>query len=158
MVKFAVGGWVVCLAVIVGACARTSVTQAPVNVGRETATQSALIESDVDYSAGFEVITQGIRRNFSRGMYQNRSSEVFVESTDSASAMVRVRKEGVTWGYFFDTLPMSVTKTCLVTGTKEEYCSNSEGKLRFFINDIEDPDALDKVIIENDKLRIEFSK
>ena len=156
MIKFVVGVIVISLAVIVGACGKKSTTRAPINADVRTATQSALVESDVDYTAEFEVVTQGIKRNFSRGMYQNRSSEVFVESTNSA--LVRVRKEGVTWGYFFDTLPMSVTKTCLITGTKQEYCSNSEEKLRFFINEVEDPDALDKVIRENDRLKISFGK
>ncbi len=51
---------------------------------------------------------------------------------------------------------MSLTKDCLVTGTKEEFCSNETKKLKFFINDLESPDALDQIIKQDDKLKVEY--
>ena len=51
---------------------------------------------------------------------------------------------------------MSLDKNCLVTGTKQTFCTNKTQKLRFYINNIEDPDALDKVIKNKDSLLVTF--
>jgi hypothetical protein len=37
-------------------------------------------------------------------------------------ATVHVRKAGVIWSDFFKTLPMELTKDCLITGTKQTFC------------------------------------
>jgi hypothetical protein len=51
---------------------------------------------------------------------------------------------------------MSLTKECLVTGTKQTFCTGEEGNLKFYINDIEDKNALDKVINGGDILLVKY--
>lgn len=51
---------------------------------------------------------------------------------------------------------MKLEKDCIITGTKQTFCTNSAQKLRFYINEVEDPNALDKVIKPNDHLRVEY--
>lgn len=143
---------------VIGAC---DPAQEPPPVSRviDGSTSSAQIvnESGVNLTANFEIEAGGIKRNFSRGMYMNLSKDVYIESPESSN-VVHVRKEGVTWNDFFKTLPMSLTKDCLITGTKEEFCSNETKKLKFFVNDVENPDALDEVIKQDDRLRVVYGE
>ena len=111
---------------------------------------------DVDYKAKFAIYTQGIKRIFTASMYHNLSTDVFIESSNPN--IVNIRKSNKTWDDFFKTLPMVLTATCLTTGTGETFCSGQNGELRFFINGIEDPQALNREIFENDQLLVTFGK
>jgi hypothetical protein len=107
-----------------------------------------------DFTATFEIITNGTRRIFTSAMYQNQSTDVFIQNPDPS--IVYVKKAGITWADFFETLPFSVNKTCLVTGTKQTFCSNEDKQLRFYINGLEEPNALDLKIQPGDALRITY--
>ena len=109
---------------------------------------------EVNIEANFDIYTNGTKRVFTSSMYHNLSSDVFIES--GRPNTVQVRKEGVTWNNFFETLPMELTKDCLVTGTKQTFCTGNDGVLKFYINDIEDKDALDKQIRKGDNLLVKY--
>ncbi|MEX0896343.1 MAG: hypothetical protein WDZ94_05445 [Patescibacteria group bacterium] len=111
---------------------------------------------EVDFTAGFEVYTLGTKRIFTNTMYHNLSSNVYIEASDPN--VVHVKKTGITWADFFESLPFSLEKDCLVTGTNQTFCTNEVGTLRFFINGNEDSDALDRVIQPNDFLRVSYQK
>jgi hypothetical protein len=106
------------------------------------------------FTATFEIYTNGTKRVFSDSRYHNLSEEVFLTAEDPS--VVNVNNPGITWNDFFATLPMELTKDCLVTGTKQTFCSNDQSQLRFYINDEQDPDALDKEIMAGDYLRVEY--
>lgn len=108
----------------------------------------------VSFGANFEIYTNGTKRIFTDGKYHNLSPDVFIEA--SAPNIVQVRKPGVTWTNFFETLPMSLTKDCLVTGTKQTFCTDATGELKFYLNDNEDKDALDRQINESDRLLVKY--
>lgn len=129
------------------------------NIGRSTTSPAPTItpsptQTPVNKRAEFTIITGDITRSFKSDKYHNRSEEVFI-LPDNPS-VVHVKKDGVTWGDFFNTLPMKLTKECLTTGDGENLC-NTNGSLRFYLNDNETPDLLDRVIQDNDKLLIKFS-
>lgn len=107
-----------------------------------------------EFNASFEIVTNGTRRIFTAAMYHNQSSEVFIQNPDPS--IIYVKKEGITWTDFFKTLPFSLTKTCLVTGTKETFCNDGNKKLMFFLNSLEMPDALDLKIQPGDVLRVVY--
>ncbi len=109
----------------------------------------------VDLTASFTIVTGSITRNFSAKMYHNLSPDVYIESPNPP--VVHVKKKGITWNDFFKTLPMQLTKDCLTTGTKETFCTGENGTLRFYLNNIEDKDLLDREIKEGDKVLIQFS-
>ncbi len=121
------------------------VEQTPVKVAAEEVT---------DFTASFEIITNGTKRVFTQAMYHNQSPDAYIDGSDPNS--VRVKKSGTTWDDFFKTLPFSLTKECLITGTKQTFCSSETKQLRFFINDVEVPDALDVEIGAGDHLRVVF--
>jgi len=122
-------------------------------VKQETSQQS-LTPEKVDLSAGFAIFTNGTFRIFTAPMYHNLSEDVFIESSNPN--IIIVKKKGITWSDFFATLPMSLKKDCLVTGTGQTFCTNGNEKLRFFINGREDPNALDKEIGNGDKLLVTY--
>ncbi len=41
---------------------------------------------------------------------------------------------GVTWSYFFSTLGMNFTSSCLTLDTGEKYCNSQEKRWKFFVN------------------------
>ena len=108
----------------------------------------------VDYHAGFAVFTNGLKRNFSQSMYHNQSEDVFLEASNPS--LVHSEKIGVTWGDFFDTLPVTVTNTCLTTGTGEKFCNGQGNTLQFYLNGEKTPGLLDKEITDGDRALITF--
>ena len=111
-------------------------------------------DEKVNIKASFTIITGNITRSFKAEKYHNQSADVYIESSDPT--VVYVTKKGITWDDFFKTLPMKLTKECLTTGDKETFCDGRGGTLKFFLNDVETPDLLNKEIIEGDKTLIKF--
>jgi hypothetical protein len=116
--------------------------------------QSVAIPLTTPIQAGFLIYTNGVKRSFAASMYHNRAESVFL-AADSPQ-IVHITIEGVTWTDFFQTLPMSLTRECLITGTKESFCTGPQGTLRFYINGEENADALEEVIAQNDRLLISY--
>lgn len=108
----------------------------------------------IDIQASFQIITQGTLRSFKNPKYHQRSSDVYISADDPT--IVNVKKASITWDDFFKTLPMELTKDCLITGDGETFCSGSSSTLQFFLNDKEDPNLLDREIRDGDKVLIKF--
>lgn len=106
--------------------------------------------------ANFEIVTNGTKRIFTDSKYHNQNEYVFIEKTDPSIAIVK--KENIKWSDFFNSLPspMKLTKECLTTGTGQKFCNTNDKKLFFYLNDTEEPEALDKTINDRDNLLIEY--
>ena len=109
-------------------------------------------EMPSDFTATFEITTNGTVRTFVNPMYHNLSEDVYINAENPNT--VNVKRSGVSWNDFFSTLPFSLSKDCLTTGTGQTFCTNENGTLRFFINGVEDSNALDKEIQPNDNLEV----
>lgn len=105
------------------------------------------------FTAAFLIYTNNVKRSFSSPMYHRQSSRIFL--TPENPQIVHVTAPA-TWAEFFQTLPMSLTQTCLITGTGERYCTGTEGTLRFFLNEEEDPNALARAIAPGDRLLVSY--
>lgn len=123
----------------------------PQEIGQEEGASA----ENTDFTASFEIYTNGTLRNFSAKMYHNLSPDVYIESKNSS--LIRVKKKGVTWGDFFDTLPMELTHECLTTGTGERFCTGSKGELTFQINGVKVDNFLDRVINEDEKATTKYT-
>ena len=110
---------------------------------------------EIKIKASFTIVTGNITRSFSAEKYHNRSLDVYIENPDPT--IVNVKKIGITWDDFFKTLPMKLTKDCLTTGDGETFCNGENGTLKFYLNDVETPDLLDRKIKNGDKALINFS-
>ncbi len=112
------------------------------------------VEETVSYTARFTIYTNGTLRIFSDPKYHNKSADVYLQADNPS--IVYVKKAGVTWSDLFNILPMKLTKDCLTTGTGQNFCTENDAKLRFFINGIEDENALNKEIKSEDKLLVSY--
>lgn len=104
--------------------------------------------------ASFAIFTNGTFRTFSAERYHNLTEEVFI-NPESPNTVV-VTEEGITWGDFFDSLPMEVTKDCLTTGTGQVFCTGEKGTLKSYLNGQRDDSLLEKEIKNGDKILISF--
>lgn len=142
---------VIIIGIIFGAFANPFVS---VNNQASNTTLPTLTQKAASHSASFAIFTNGTFRVFTDPMYHNLSPDVFLEAPNVN--IIHVKKEGIIYQDFFNTLPMKLSKDCLVTGTGQTFCDGEINKLRFFINGREDPDALNKIIQPNDKLLVTF--
>ncbi len=111
---------------------------------------------EVNLQASFSIFTNGTKRIFTETKYHDRDNNVFITKEDPE--VIHIKKSGVTWQNFFDTLPspMKVSKTCLYTGTGQAFCNSDSKTLKFLLNDKLDINALDKEINNGDNLKIDF--
>lgn len=111
-------------------------------------------EQEISYTAAFAIYTNGTFRVFTASMYHNLSEDVFIQADNPNT--IRVKKTGITWDAFFKTLPFKLTKECLITGTKQTFCTNQGKTLKFYLNGVKTEDLLDKEIKEGDKALITY--
>lgn len=109
-----------------------------------------------DFTAAFAIYTNGTFRVFTASMYHNRSPDVYIETANPN--LVRVKKSGVTWQEFFDTLPFKLTPDCLTTGTGETFCTSEVNQLAFYLNGVNTSDALSREIKPRDQLLVHYGK
>ena len=115
---------------------------------------SSPVSENVDIKANFTIITGDITRSFKADKYHNQSSDVYISKDDPTA--IHVKKKGITYDDLFKTLPMKLTKDCLITGDGEALCDGKGGTLKFYLNDVETPDLLEKAIKDGDKTLIKF--
>jgi len=109
---------------------------------------------ELPITATFRVVINGQKRSFNLPMYFDQSKEVYIESANPEQVVVN--EQSITWGEFFNTLPFSVQKNCIITGNKETYCTNETQTLTFTLNGQPQPDVLDKLIMQGDTLEISY--
>jgi len=110
--------------------------------------------TQTDFTARFEIYTNGTKRVFTSAMYHNQSQDAFIQNPDPS--VIYIKKPGITWDEFFKTLPFSLDKNCLVTGTKQTFCFGQSQRLHFLLNGVEAPNALDLEIKPDDYLEVRF--
>ncbi len=111
---------------------------------------------EVTIRAAFMIFTNGTIRIFTDPKYHSRSADVFI--TPETPNVLLVKKAGITWQQFFDTLPapMKVSQDCLMTGTGQSFCNGSAGTLRFYLNGTKVDDLLTREIKSADKALISY--
>ncbi|MEX2028115.1 MAG: hypothetical protein WD988_01270 [Candidatus Curtissbacteria bacterium] len=112
------------------------------------------VQEKVDFQASFEIYTDGLKRNFSNPKYHNKSEDVFITAEDPS--IIHVKRSEIKWGDFFDTLPMKLEKECLTTGDGERLCNSQTKTLKFYVNNVENPNFLNEKIKSGDKARITY--
>ncbi len=116
-------------------------------------TSSEVENKEVFVNAKFSIYTLGTKRDFSNSMYQNLSEKAYIATGKGDQIIAR---SNTTWKEFFDTLPFSIDTQCLVTGTKQRFCTNKTQNLNFYLNGAVDPEALSRSINEGDELEVRF--
>lgn len=102
--------------------------------------------------AGFTLIINGVKRDFSDPKYHNLSEDVYISADNPR--VVRVKKRGSTWADFFSTLPMELSDECILTGTGQQFCTNTKSKLKFYVNGRKVNNFLERPILDTDQTLI----
>ena len=152
-------GIVVIVLIVIGYFIFSNSNKIPNNVPQnevvqEQNNQSSPVPDVVNKQASFAIFTNGTFRIFTASMYHNLSEDVYIQADNPN--VVLVKKSGVTWNDFFKTLPFSLTKDCLTTGTKETFCTNQHDALKFYLNGVKDDDLLETEIHDGDKALITY--
>lgn len=134
--------------------------QSPSSLTPESAFESEIKPTETqpqtaNITASFTIRTDNITRSFRDEKYHNQSKDVFIIAQNPNA--VHVIKNGITWSDFFATLPMKLTKECLITGDGETLCDGQQGTLQLYLNGIEDEDLLDREIKNIDTVLILFT-
>lgn len=108
----------------------------------------------VDKIASFAIFTNGTFRIFTASMYHNLSPDVYIEQSNPN--IVKIKKDKITWDDFFKTLPFKLTADCLTTGTKETFCTGSNGTLKFYLNGERNENALNQEIKDGDEILVSY--
>ena len=112
------------------------------------------VKKPIEKKAYFLIFTNGTRRIFDDPKYHNQSEEIYLEA--QAPNKLIVKKEGAKWKDLFATLPMELSKDCLMTGTGQRFCTGETGFLAFYVNGEKIDDMLEREINDGDKLLVSF--
>lgn len=82
----------------------------------------------------FKVYVNGESIDFSQQKYLVRSEYVHVEGGLGIGDVIHKHATGVTLGFFFQTLDISLNSTCLVLDTDESFCNEGDKTLKLFVN------------------------
>lgn len=96
----------------------------------------------------------GDKFDFSGPTYQIKSSWIHFEGQDGNT--LHRHASGVTLGYLFDTLRISLTDQCFVFPDGKEFCTNDEYSIKFYINHNQVPDIRNYVLQEDDRILISY--
>lgn len=105
-------------------------------------------------AASFGIVTNGNFWTFAHTMYHNQDDEVYIEPKNPN--IVIIKNPSRTWDYFFKTLPFLLKRDCLTTGTGQSFCTDEVSRLKFYIDGVEDPDALNKTIKHKSKFLVVY--
>lgn len=92
--------------------------------------------------------------DFTQPRYQLQSP--FIHFENSNGYVIHRHSKDVTIGYLFDTLNLGLSKNCFVFENGQEFCSNDNYTLKFYINGKKVPDLRDYLISEGDLILISY--
>ena len=104
--------------------------------------------------AGILVNIFGDSFDFSAPSYQIKSSWIHFEGRDSFT--VHKHATGVTLGYLFDTLQLTLDDQCFVFQDGRSFCTNDDYVLQLYINGEKVSDIRDYEIAEDDMILIAY--
>ena len=104
--------------------------------------------------AGVLVKIFGDSFDFSAPAYQIKSSWIHFEGRDGST--IHKHATGVTLGYLFDTLQLTLDDQCYVFQDGRSFCTNDDYTLVFYINGEQVSDIRDYEIAEGDKILVSY--
>jgi len=96
----------------------------------------------------------GDKFDFSSPAFQIKSSWIHFEGQDGDT--IHRHSTGVTLGYLFGTLGLTVNDECFVFPDGRQFCNNDDYSLKFFINHEQVPSIIGYIGNENDRVLISY--
>ncbi len=104
--------------------------------------------------AGILVKIFGDSFDFSAPAYQIKSSWIHFEGRDGST--IHKHATGVTLGFLFDTLQLTLDDQCFVFQDGRSFCTNDDYTLQFYINGEKVSDIRDYEIVDDDMILIAY--
>ena len=104
--------------------------------------------------AAMNVIIFGDEFDFSSPAFQVKNSYIHFENHDGKT--VHRHASGVALGFLFKTLKIGLTDDCFIFPDKQEFCTNSDYSLKFYINHQKVPSILDYVLDDGDRILVSY--
>jgi hypothetical protein len=92
--------------------------------------------------------------DFSQPAYQVKSSWIHFEAQDGTT--VHRHSTGVTLGYLFETLGITLTDACYNFPDGREFCTNDDYSLKFYVNHMPVSSLTDYVFKDQDRILISY--
>ena len=92
--------------------------------------------------------------DFSKERFQLRNAFVHLENNNGI--VIHRHSQGITMGYFFDTLNLGLTPDCFTFDDGRKFCTNNDYTLKFYINERQVDDVRDYIIFEGDYILISY--
>ena len=96
----------------------------------------------------------GYKQDYSSPSFQLQHRWIHFEEHDGTT--IHRHSSGITLGYFFETLDITLDEDCYVMQDKREFCSNEEFSLKYFINREQVPSINDYILEDRDRILITF--
>lgn len=103
----------------------------------DTGTSEVGVVGDLHYHADFALYVNGERYDFAREKYlstENESLSNFAHLHDLDGNVIHKHAEGVTLGFFLETLGMKLDDTCLVLDEGTSYCNEGNKELKMYVD------------------------
>lgn len=107
--------------------------------------------------ANIRVLVDGVAVDFTQPKYQSKEGaelNEFIHFHDGIGNVFHIHKRGMTLKDLFGSLGMTLTKDCLVTDTKQSYCSTAGKTLKLYVNnqvsslyEMYEPQDLDRILV-----------
>ena len=92
--------------------------------------------------------------DFSAPSYQTQNSWIHFEAQDGAT--IHRHAAGVTMGYLFETLGITIDEECYVFPDERRFCTNDEFSLKYLLNSEQVPDIREHVLEDGDRILITY--
>ncbi len=96
----------------------------------------------------------GDKFDFTSPAFQIKSSWIHFEGQDGDT--IHRHSTGVTLGYLFETLGITVNDECFIFPDGRQFCNNEDYSIKFFINHEQVPSIHDYIGNENDRVLISY--
>lgn len=107
--------------------------------------------------ADIRVVLEGKPIDFSQAKYQSKEGaelNEFIHFHDGVGSIFHVHKKGMLLKDLFSSLGMTFTKDCLITDTKQSYCTAGDKTLKLYVNnkvsslyEMYEPQDLDRILV-----------
>jgi len=102
----------------------------------ERGTPEVGVVGDLHYHADFAMYLHGERYNFSQKKYmstENKSLSNFAHFHDMNGNIIHKHAEGVTLGFFLETLNIKLNATCLMLDNGASYCTEGNKEWKMYV-------------------------
>lgn len=109
--------------------------------------------------ADFLVYIGDEKFDFTQDKYQSTAKSLQSDKVhlhDNKGNVIHLHAEGITLGDFFTSLGFNLTNQCLVTDTKEEYCTDNDNTLTLYVNGKVLENIANYQIIDNDQILLYY--